>query len=222
MSRSRAGHFFMEDNFELEEGFQEKPQLTEQEIQLRKHRFEREFYPHLGALLRFAKTLVKEEDLAQDLVQETFIKAFRFMHYFEEGTNAKAWLFKILKNEFYSFYRKKSKEATFSGYDALEEETGDEDGQITMHAQNLSTEIFGQLIGDEMTMAINSLPADYRMTFLLADLEGFSYEELAAIFKVPIGTVRSRLHRARNHLKKQLTAYAKGLGFKTEDEDDGL
>jgi len=212
----------MEDDLALEEEFEGKPPLSEEENQLRKIRFEREFYPHLGALLRFAKTLVKEEELAQDLVQETFIKAFRFMHYFEEGTNAKAWLFKILKNEFFSFYRKRSKEATFTGYAALEEETGEEDGQITMHAQNLSTEIFGQLIGDEMSMAINSLPADYRMTFLLADLEGFSYEELAAIFKVPIGTIRSRLHRARNHLKKQLTAYAKSLGLKTEDEDDGL
>lgn len=212
----------MEDDLALEEEFEGKPPLSEEENQLRKIRFEREFYPHLGALLRFAKTLVKEEELAQDLVQETFIKAFRFMHYFEEGTNAKAWLFKILKNEFYSFYRKRSKEATFTGYAALEEETGEEDGHITLHAQNLSTEIFGQLIGDEMSMAINSLPADYRMTFLLADLEGFSYEELAAIFKVPIGTIRSRLHRARNHLKKQLTAYAKSLGLKTEDEDDGL
>lgn len=212
----------MENDFDLEEGFEEKPSMTEQENQLRKIRFERDFYPHVGALLRFAKSLVKEEDVAQDLVQETFIKAFRFMHYFEEGTNAKAWLFKILKNEFYSFYRKKSKEATFSGYDALEEETGEEDGLISTHAQNLSTEIFGQLIGDEMTLAINALPADYRMTLLLADLEGFSYEELAAIFQVPIGTVRSRLHRARNFLKKQLTSYAKGLGYKTEDEDDGL
>jgi RNA polymerase sigma-70 factor (ECF subfamily) len=206
----------------LEEGFVEKPSMTEQENRLRKIRFERDFYPHLGALLRFAKSLVKEENVTQDLVQETFIKAFRFMHYFEGGTNAKAWLFKILKNEFYSFYRKKSKEATFSGYDALEEETGEEDGLISTHGQNLSTEIFDQLIGDEMTLAINALPADYRMTFLLADLEGFSYEELAAIFQVPIGTVRSRLHRARNFLKKQLTSYAKGLGYKTEDEDDGL
>ncbi len=212
----------MEDDIALEEDFEGKPQLTEEENRLRKIQFEKEFYPHLGSLLRFAKTLVKEEDIAKDLVQETFIKAFRFMHYFEEGTNAKAWLFKILKNEFYSFYRKKTKEATFSGYDTLEEETGEEDGLISQHAQNLSTEIFGQLIGDEMTMAINALPADYRMTFLLADLEGFSYEELAAIFKVPIGTIRSRLHRARNILKKQLTAYAKGMGFKTEEDHDGL
>jgi len=211
----------MNEEFELEEGFTDHPPLDDHGNRLKKNRFEHEFYPHLTSLLRFAKSLVNEEDIAQDLVQETFIKAFRFMHYFEEGTNSKAWLFKILKNEFYSYYRKKSKEATFTGYEDLEEET-EEGGLISNHAQNLNTEIFGQLIGDEMTIAINKLPADYRMTLLLADLEGFSYEELAAIFKIPIGTVRSRLHRARNFLKKQLKAYAKGLGYKTEDENDGL
>lgn len=195
---------------------QQLPELAEEQMILRHKQFVAEFYPHLGPLLRFAKQLVVDEDQANDLVQETFIKAFRFIHLFESGTNAKAWLFKILKNEFYSYYRKKAKEATFTGLDEIIE-SNDEEMPVYQLAQNLNTEIFGQLMGDEMTRAINALPADYRMVVLLADLEGFSYEELSAIFKVPLGTIRSRLHRARNMMKKNLTDYARKMGYKTDE-----
>ncbi|MCL4109245.1 UNVERIFIED_CONTAM: hypothetical protein GTU68_063013 [Idotea baltica] len=175
--------------------------------------FERELLPHVDALTTFAYHLTYHEEDAKDLVQETFMKAYRAINSYVEGTNAKAWLFKILKNAYINQYRKKSRRPTkvdfeeFIGY-----QDKDESNSIAEY-KDLRMEIFENLLGDEVTIAINSLPIDFRTVILLCDVEGFTYEEIAKIIDIPIGTVRSRLHRSRNMLKDKLKQYAESLGF---------
>ena len=155
--------------------------------------FEREFYPHIEALYNFAYHLTYNEEDSNDLVQDTFLKAYRFAQSYEEGTNAKAWLFKILKNAFINEYRRKSKQPTKVDYeDVVAYQDSDDAKQVS--TLDLRQEIFQGMIGDEVTRAINSLPVDFRTVILLCDIEGFSYEEIAKIIDIPIGTVRSRLH----------------------------
>lgn len=175
--------------------------------------FEKEFFPHLDALYNFAYHLTYNSDDANDLVQETFLKAYRFISSYLEGTNAKAWLFKILKNAFINEYRKKAKKPTKVEFeDFLNFQDGDD--QSYVGALDLRQEIFSGMIGDEVSNALNSLPVDFKTVILLCDVEGFTYEEISKIIDIPIGTVRSRLHRARNMLKEKLKAYAQKLGFK--------
>lgn len=175
--------------------------------------FEREFLPHITALYNFAFHLSYNEDDANDLVQETYLKAYRFANSYVEGTNAKAWLFKILKNAFINEYRKKVKQPSKVDY---EDVIGyhDSDDTSSTGSLDMREEIFQGMIGDEVTRAINSLPVDFRSVILLCDIEGFTYEEIARIVDIPIGTVRSRLHRARQMLKELLLEYAITLGYK--------
>lgn len=176
--------------------------------------FEREFYPHIDALYNFAFHLTYNEDDSNDLVQETYLKAYRFAESYVEGTNAKAWLFKILKNAFINEYRKKSKQPTKVDYeDVIGYQDSEDTGSSTTDSLDLRQEVFQGILGDEVTKAINSLPVDFRMVILLCDIEGFTYEEIAKIVNIPIGTVRSRLHRARQMLKEKLIDYAKKLGY---------
>jgi len=174
--------------------------------------FEEEFYPHVDSLYNFAYNLTYNEEDANDLVQETYMKAFRFIDKYIVGTNAKAWLFKILKNGFINQYRKKVKRPTKVDF---EEIVSFHDGENPKFSGfiDMREEIYQNIIGDEVTNAVNSLPVDFRTVILLCDIEGFTYEEIAKIIDIPIGTVRSRLHRARNMLKDTLKTYAKSLGF---------
>lgn len=174
--------------------------------------FEKEFYPHADALFNFAYHLTLNEADANDLVQETFLKAFRFIDSYEQGTNSKAWLFKILKNAFINEYRKKAKRPNKVDY---EDYLGFHESEDTPYVGTLDTkqDVFQGMLGDEVTRALNDLPVDFRTAIILCDLEGFSYEEIAIITDIPVGTVRSRLHRARNMLKDKLREYAKSLGF---------
>ena len=181
-------------------------------------RFEKEFLPHLEALHSFAFHLAYNEDDADDLVQETFLKAFRFIDKYEEGTNAKAWLFKILKNAYINQYRKESKKPVKVDYDEVAVYQEEEDGQISSYF-DLREEIFDNMIGDEVSIALNSLQEDFRTVIWLCDIEGFSYEEIAKITEIPIGTVRSRLFRARNMLKEKLKTYASSIGYKDKRGD---
>ena len=176
-------------------------------------RFELEFLPHIEALNTFAFHLTHNEENAADLVQETYLKAFKFIDKYEEGTNAKAWLFKILKNAYINDYRKRNKRPIQVDY---EEVSGYHDGDDAPLASyfDLREELFDHMMGDEVTAAINSLPEDFRTVILLCDIEDFSYEEISKIIDVPIGTVRSRLFRARNMLKEKLNNYAKTMGYK--------
>jgi len=175
--------------------------------------FDSEFLPYIDSMYNFAYRLTFDEDDAKDLVQETYLKAFRFIDSFQQGTNAKAWLFRILKNSFINDFRKKSKEPSKVDYQEVESfYNSDEVNQpIT---SDLRVEALQNMIGDEVTNALNSLAVDFRTVIILCDLEGFTYEEMAKILDIPIGTVRSRLHRARNLLKEKLQTYAASMGYK--------
>ncbi len=175
--------------------------------------FEEEFYPNADALYNFAFNLTYNEADANDLVQETYLKAYRFIDKYIEGTNAKAWLFKILKNAFINQYRKESKRPSKVDFEEIVSYQNEEDSKYSGYI-DLRQEIYQTMMGDEVTNAVNSLPVDFRSVILLCDIEGFTYEEIAKIIDIPIGTVRSRLHRARNMLKEKLKDYAESVGFK--------
>lgn len=174
--------------------------------------FEKEFLPQIQALYNFAFHLCYNEEDANDLVQETYLKALRFIDRYIPGTNAKAWLFKILKNAFINQYRKKSKRPTQVDYEDIASYHANEESSYT-EFMDLREEVFQGMMGDEVTQAINSLPVDFRTAILLCDIEGFTYEEISKIIDIPIGTVRSRLHRARNLLKDKLKSYAIKKGY---------
>jgi RNA polymerase sigma factor (sigma-70 family) len=175
--------------------------------------FEKEFLPHIDSMYNFAYRITFDEDDAKDLVQETYLKAYRFIESFQEGTNAKAWLFRILKNSFINDFRRRSKEPSKVDYQEVETfyNSDEIDEPIT---SDLRVDALKDMIGDEVSNALNSLAIDFRTVIILCDLEGFTYEEMAKILDIPIGTVRSRLHRARNLLKDKLKSYAISMGYK--------
>ena len=175
--------------------------------------FNTEFLPHINPMYNFGYRLTLDRDDAKDLVQDTYFKAYRFIESFQRGTNAKAWLFRILKNSFINDYRKKIKEPTKVDYQEVESyyNSEDVDRQIT---PDLRVDALKDMIGDEISNALNALDVDFRTVIILCDLEGFKYEEMAKILDIPIGTVRSRLHRARLLLKDKLSEYAKSMGYK--------
>jgi RNA polymerase sigma factor (sigma-70 family) len=174
--------------------------------------FDNEFLPHIDSMYNFAYRLTFDEDDAKDLVQDTYLKAFRFIQSFEQGTNAKAWLFRILKNSFINDFRKKSKQPAKVDYQEVETyyNSDDVDSAITT---DLRVDTVQDMLGDEISNALNSLDVDFRTVIILCDLEGFKYDEMAKILDIPIGTVRSRLHRARNLLKEKLSDYARKMGY---------
>ncbi len=174
--------------------------------------FEQEFYPHMNALYNFAYHLVKNEEDANDLVQETYLRAFKAIERYHEGTHARAWLFRILKNNFINDYRKKNVRPTEVEYEEVLNFHDEEDTPYSTYS-DLRVELFDHIIGDEVSKALAALPIEFRMVILLRDFEDFSYEEIAKIMDIPIGTVRSRLHRTRNMLKEKLRDYAKSMGF---------
>jgi RNA polymerase sigma factor (sigma-70 family) len=174
--------------------------------------FEKEFLPHIRALQTFAYHLTYNQNDADDLVQDTFLKAYKFIDKYEKGTNAKAWLFKILKNAYINEYRRKVRQPNQVDFEEVVAYHDQEESRVPGYS-DLRREIFEHMMGDEVTMAINSLPIEFRTVILLCDIEGFTYEEIASIIDVPIGTVRSRLFRARNLLKEKLTRYAQEQGY---------
>ncbi len=186
--------------------------LSNKELQQRYAEFEKEAVPHLDAVYNFALRMTGDEDDADDLVQETYLKAFRFFDKFEKGTNCKAWLFRILKNSFINDYRKTTKEPKKVDYDDVQNfyENIKADEVETQHYEE---DAFSNLLDDEISKAISELPEDFRTVVILSDIEGFTYEEIADFVDIPVGTVRSRLHRARKMLYVQLFDYAKVKGF---------
>ncbi|MFK7904841.1 MAG: sigma-70 family RNA polymerase sigma factor [Chitinophagales bacterium] len=177
--------------------------------------FQTEFMSHAEALYNFGYHLTFNESDAKDLVQETFLKAYRFINSYIEGTNAKAWLFKIMKNAFINDYRKKSKRPMKVDYEEVVTYQNSDSGSYVQYI-DLRHEIFQGMLGDEVAHALNTLPVDFKTVVLLCDIEGFTYEEMSKIIDIPIGTVRSRLHRARNMLKDALKEYAKQMGYKDD------
>jgi RNA polymerase sigma-70 factor (ECF subfamily) len=200
---------------EQEEVLPQRQNYTDEE----KYRiFDKEFMPHINSMYNFGFRLTMDEDEANDLVQDTYLKAFRFINSFETGTNAKAWLFRILKNSFINDYRKKTKEPNKVDYQEIEQYYDSEESAGTEQTTDLRSETVQELLGDEIAGALNQLPVDFRTVIILCDVEGFTYEEMAKILDIPIGTVRSRLHRARMLLKDKLKTYAASMGYNTEEE----
>ncbi|MEX0994337.1 MAG: sigma-70 family RNA polymerase sigma factor [Balneolaceae bacterium] len=186
-------------------------ELTRKEIR-KQEDFDEEIIPHLDALYNFALRLTTDPNDAEDLVQDTIVKAYRFFDSYEKGTNAKAWLFRILKNSYINNYRKKSKKPQQVDYDEVSTFYETIRAERT-DTSDLEDKMFRELIDDDISNALEEIPEDFRTVVLLCDVEDFTYEEIANMLDVPIGTIRSRLHRGRNLLKAQLMDYAQKRGF---------
>ncbi|PTM08522.1 MAG: RNA polymerase subunit sigma [Bacteroidetes bacterium] len=186
-------------------------ELTHKEAK-KQHDFSEEILPQLDALYNFGLRLTADPNDAEDLVQDTIVKAYRFFSSYEKGTNAKAWLFRILKNSYINNYRKESKrpqEVDFDEVSTFYETIRDE----RVDTSDLERKMFRELIDDDLAKALDDIPEDFRTVVLLCDVEDFTYEEISNMLDVPIGTIRSRLHRGRNLLKAQLMDYAKERGY---------
>lgn len=168
--------------------------------------------PQIEALKSFALKMTNDLDAADDLLQDTLLKAFRFFEKFEKGTNIKAWLFQIMKNSFINNYRKNAKEPNKVDYEDVQNfyENVKEEDVKTQHYQS---DAFNDVLDDEISDALSKLPDDYRTIVFLSDVEGYTYEEIADFIDCPIGTVRSRLHRARKVLYSMLYEYAMDKGL---------
>jgi len=182
------------------------------EVQKRKA-FEKEALPHMDALYRTALRMTKNQNDAEDLVQEAYVKAYRFWDKFEPGSNCRAWLFKIMTNIFINDYRSKSRTPISVNVDDID------DNFLYGQLANLGPEdnperrLFAKIFDDDIKKAIEELPDDFRLVVVLSFLEGFSYQEIADIADLQLGTVKSRLHRGRKLLQKQLFDYAIRNGY---------
>lgn len=166
----------------------------------------------MDVLYNFALRTAGNENDARDLLQETYLKAYRFWDKYEKGTNIRAWLFRIMKNSYINRYRKETKEPDKVDYDDIENFYNSIRADFT-DPNDLQEQLYGNLLGDEVTKALQSLPDDFRTVVILCDIEGLTYEEIAEFIECPIGTVRSRLHRGRKLLQEKLQDYARQQGF---------
>ncbi len=185
--------------------------LSPEEAQ-KQREFQREIIPHLELLYNYALRLTTDPVDAEDLVQDTVVKAYRFFSSYEKGTNAKAWLYRILKNSYINNYRRKSKRPAEVDFDEISPFYDTIRAEHT-ESTDLEEKIYRELMDDEVSRALGSLPEDFRTVVTLCDIDGFTYEEIANMLDVPIGTIRSRLHRGRNLLKAELEEYAQRRGF---------
>jgi RNA polymerase sigma-70 factor, ECF subfamily len=177
--------------------------------------FEEMAMPYLDMLFGTALRMTHVPADAEDLVQETYLKAFRAFEQFEQGTNFKAWLFKILTNNFNNKYKKDKRSPDPVSFDDtpdffLYDKVSDNHGGV---GENPEKEFLRKFIPENIKRAVQVLPEEYRITFILSDVNGFSYEEIAQITEVNIGTVKSRLFRARRMLQRALWEYAKEQGI---------
>ncbi|MFA6468264.1 MAG: sigma-70 family RNA polymerase sigma factor [Bacteroidota bacterium] len=181
--------------------------------------FEQQTLPHMEVLYNYALRMTGNKEDASDLLQETFLKAYRFWNKFEQGTNLRAWLFRIMKNTYINVYRKEVKEPDKVDYEEIEgfynlvRDRNSDDN-------DLQKKMFGQLLDDDVSAALESLPEEFRTVVILCDIEGLAYEEIAEFLQIPVGTVRSRLHRGRKLLYVKLYDYAKQRGFIGKEAND--
>ncbi len=176
-------------------------------------RFERDVVPLLPNLYSAALRLTRNPTDAEDLVQETYLRAYRGFAGFEEGTNLRAWMYRILTNTFINTYRKKQREPITVQDDEIEDWFLYDRLGVSGVEASAESEVLDRLPDEDVQRAVEALPEGFRMAVLLADVEGFSYKEIAEILDVPIGTVMSRLHRGRKALQKALweTVRERGL-----------
>ncbi len=173
--------------------------------------FEQQALTHTDLLYRFGMHLTGNAADADDLVQETYLKAYRFWDKYDQGTNIRAWLFRILKNSFINLYRKRSNEPDMVDYCETSRPMLVRHGAAD--ANNLPDLAFNNLLEDDVSNAVSGLPEDFRTVVILSDIEGLTYEEIAHFVDCPLGTVRSRLHRGRKLLYSKLYDYAKTRGY---------
>lgn len=178
--------------------------------------FYAEMQPHVDSLYAMAVRMTRDRAEAEDLVQETMLKAFRYIDRYQVGTNARAWLSRILTNTFYNRHRAKKARPelllTDDTYQLEERTAGHETHPLDIDVEN-EQELYRKLFCDEIRHALEALPPHYRIVVLLADLQELAYKEISEILEIPIGTVMSRLHRGRKDLRQRLKTYAKQEGF---------
>jgi RNA polymerase sigma-70 factor (ECF subfamily) len=177
--------------------------------------FEEQAIPFLDQLYGAALRMTRNPADAQDLVQETFVKAYSAFAQFQQGTNLKAWLYRILTNTFINTYRKKQRDPYKGSISDLEDwQLGEAVSATAMSTRSAEAEAIDHLPDTAVKHALQSIPEDFRLAVYFADVEGFSYQEIADIMKTPVGTVMSRLHRGRRLLRGLLSDYAAERGIR--------